>query len=74
MSIHGRLARTDRIRQRAHTIWEAEGRPEGRDRDHWYRATREVEEEERLPAPEDLNPGSPEGIPKGVIVPPRHRN
>src|SRR5437763_1846772 len=31
-----------RIRQRAHQIWEEEGRPEGRDREHWVRASREV--------------------------------
>jgi hypothetical protein len=27
-----------RIRERAHQIWEEEGRPEGRERDHWERA------------------------------------
>ncbi|MBV8568725.1 MAG: DUF2934 domain-containing protein [Methylobacteriaceae bacterium] len=32
----------DRIRARAHQIWEEEGRPEGRDREHWERAEREV--------------------------------
>ncbi len=32
----------DRIRQRAHELWEEEGRPEGRDRDHWQQATREI--------------------------------
>lgn len=31
-----------RIRERAHAIWEAEGRPEGRDREHWQRACREL--------------------------------
>lgn len=34
----------DRIRQRAHEIWEAEGRPEGRDRDHWQQAEQELHE------------------------------
>jgi hypothetical protein len=36
---------TDRdaqIRARAHEIWEAEGRPEGRDADHWHQAEREL--------------------------------
>lgn len=28
-----------RIRERAHKIWEDEGRPEGRDRDHWELAS-----------------------------------
>ena len=27
-----------RIRERAHQIWEEEGRPEGREREHWERA------------------------------------
>ncbi|TCK31001.1 DUF2934 family protein [Ancylobacter aquaticus] len=27
------------IRQRAHALWEAEGRPEGRSDDHWRRAS-----------------------------------
>lgn len=33
----------ERIRARAHAIWEEEGRPEGRAEEHWARATREVE-------------------------------
>ncbi|MGK9171026.1 DUF2934 domain-containing protein [Inquilinus limosus] len=33
----------DRIRARAHEIWESEGRPSGRDREHWERALREVQ-------------------------------
>ena len=35
-----------RIRQRAHEIWEEEGRPEGREYSHWLRAKAEVAEEE----------------------------
>jgi hypothetical protein len=30
------------IRQRAYAIWEEEGRPDGRERDHWERALREI--------------------------------
>lgn len=30
------------IAQRAHQIWESEGRPHGRDQDHWHRAEREI--------------------------------
>ena len=30
------------IRERAYHIWEAEGRPHGRDREHWERANREI--------------------------------
>ncbi|MEW5728926.1 MAG: DUF2934 domain-containing protein [Pseudomonadota bacterium] len=32
----------ERIRHRAHQIWEEEGRPEGRDQEHWRRAAREI--------------------------------
>ena len=37
----------DRIRQRAHAIWEGQGRPEGQDREHWAQATREIEAEDK---------------------------
>lgn len=30
------------IRDRAYSIWEREGRPEGRERQHWEQAAREV--------------------------------
>jgi len=30
------------IRERAYSIWEMEGRPEGRERQHWEQATRDV--------------------------------
>jgi hypothetical protein len=43
-----------RIRQRAYEIWEAEGRPEGRERIHWLRA--EAEFRERLCGPRLTNP------------------
>lgn len=33
--------REARIRQRAHAMWEAEGRPPGRELDHWLRAEAE---------------------------------
>jgi hypothetical protein len=37
----------ERIRQRAHRIWEDEGRPEGREHEHWERAAREIAAEEK---------------------------
>jgi len=37
--------RDDRIRRRAHEIWEREGRPHGKDAEHWERAQREVDAE-----------------------------
>ena len=33
----------ERIRQRAYEIWEAEGRPDGRQTEHWQRARDELE-------------------------------
>lgn len=36
----------DRIRRRAYEIWEREGRPHGREIDHWLRAAQEIAGEE----------------------------
>jgi hypothetical protein len=36
------MADEDKIKQRAHQIGEAEGRPHGRDREHWEQAAREI--------------------------------
>jgi hypothetical protein len=30
------------VRERAYAIWEAAGRPAGRDKDHWFQAVREL--------------------------------
>jgi hypothetical protein len=32
------MDREDRIRERAHQIWEEQGRPEGRELEHWHEA------------------------------------
>jgi len=37
---HGR---DEQVRQRAHEIWEQEGRPHGKEKEHWERAEREVQ-------------------------------
>jgi hypothetical protein len=39
--------RDERIRARAHAIWEREGRQEGSQDAHWQRAERELAEEEQ---------------------------
>ena len=44
----------ERVRERAHEIWEAEGRPHGRDREHWEQAVRERDEFEKVALPEHL--------------------
>lgn len=38
--------REDRIRARAHAIWQEEGEPHSRDHDHWSRASREIDEQD----------------------------
>ena len=35
--------RQDRIRQRAHEIWEQAGRPEGAHQEHWEQAAAEID-------------------------------
>ncbi|CDX31339.1 conserved hypothetical protein [Mesorhizobium sp. ORS 3359] len=35
--------RHERIRQRAHEIWEQAGRPEGAHEEHWSQATAEID-------------------------------
>lgn len=35
--------RQERIRQRAHEIWEQAGRPEGAHMEHWQQATAEID-------------------------------
>ena len=35
--------REDRIRKRAHQLWQQEGSPEGRPDDHWLQAEREID-------------------------------
>ncbi len=38
--------REERIRIRAHEIWERQGKPEGRNDEHWDQARREIEMED----------------------------
>jgi hypothetical protein len=42
--------REQHIRERAYHIWLEEGRPEGRDREHWQRAERELQPEQNSEA------------------------
>ena len=41
-SSEGRLAGEEAIRERAYAIWEEEGRPHGKDLDHWHRAEAQI--------------------------------
>lgn len=38
--------RETRVRERAHHLWEQEGRPSGREAEHWHQASREIEAED----------------------------
>ena len=39
----------ERIRQKAHAIWEKEGRPHGVHEKHWHQATKDVDDEDAKP-------------------------
>lgn len=47
----------DAISRRAYEIWEAEGRPHGRDREHWEAAAQQIGT--ATPAPEDFRTEEP---------------
>ncbi len=53
----------DRIRERAHRIWEEEGRPHGRHEEHWQRARREILGNKAPPNFRPGEPGAAEDIP-----------
>jgi len=62
--------REERIRERAHQLWEQEGRPDGRHADHWERAAREVDAEDRSldagTAPDKTTPPASGGLASGL--------
>lgn len=59
------MDRNERIRQRAHQIWEAAGHPEGQEADHWRQAEEQVGRDGQ---PDD--PGVPDD-PDDVIASPQ---
>lgn len=54
--------RERRIRERAYALWEAEGRPHGRDREHWHQAAEEI-------AAEEASSGKRPGQDAGPVAP-----
>jgi len=52
------MATEDQIKELAHTIWEQEGRPEGKDMEHYFHAKKVLEQEEAAHAIE-LAPSPP---------------
>ncbi len=57
--------RMERVRRRAYEIWEEQGRPQGRDVEHWLRA--EAELTAARPAPAAARAPSNEGATKAVV-------
>ncbi|TWI34673.1 DUF2934 domain-containing protein [Mesorhizobium tianshanense] len=51
--------RQERIRRRAHTIWEQAGRPDGAHQQHWDQATAEIDSEEGKPKAKAAQPKKP---------------
>jgi hypothetical protein len=49
----------ERIRLRAYHIWEQEGRPHGRDAEHWREAERQLEVEFRIGYPDGMDSDEP---------------
>lgn len=49
-------SREEEIRARAYAIWEREGRPTGREKQHWEQARREIEAETPTPKNEAGSP------------------
>jgi len=45
------MAAEHEIRIRSYLLWEAEGRPSGRDKEFWFRAQAQLEVESRAPSP-----------------------
>jgi hypothetical protein len=61
-------SRTDRIRDRAYSIWESEGRADGDHERHWHQATQEIDETEGSPTlPEDA--AEPAATPDDTVAP-----
>ncbi len=60
----------DAIRTRAHQIWESEGRPEGRERDHWFRAASEMPEADAA-AGTGIAGGPPPATEEPTLPPPK---
>jgi Protein of unknown function (DUF2934) len=48
----------ERIRHRAYLLWEAEGRPEGRQDEYWHRARELIEDERRTAYPPTQSRGN----------------
>ena len=65
-------SREDRIRARAHEIWEQAGMPLGEDMRHWEQAAREIDREDAAKRSDGAqDQGNPAGAGDGIAQPPR---
>ncbi|WP_313526707.1 DUF2934 domain-containing protein [Shinella sp.] len=60
---------SERIRKRAHEIWEEEGRPEGREYSHWLRARADIQAEDGEKPKRPVSPLDFLGLSIGRIQP-----
>jgi hypothetical protein len=58
--------RQERIRKRAHAIWESHGRPHGSDREHWEQATREIDAQDA--SAKSKKPAAAKAAPKPKVA------
>lgn len=67
--------RREEVARRAYALWEAEGKPEGRQLEHWLQAEREVESVPRPEAgpPEVLRDRARGESPRRVAAPGKKR-
>lgn len=59
----GTTSATEEIRRLAYEIWQCEGEPEGRDREHWERAKRIVESRGTAGKDDETREGREEAVP-----------
>ena len=57
--------REERVRQQAYFIWLSEGRPEGRDKEHWDEAERTVSRLDELAQEDESGGVAATGAPLG---------
>ncbi|APX66224.1 DUF2934 domain-containing protein [Sphingomonas sp. gentR] len=69
--------RGEQLRQRAYGIWQSEGEPHGRDRDHWEQAERELTEvvldEPAAPAKPAVRRKKADAAPQTIAAEPKPR-
>ena len=74
------MNREQRVREAAHAIWEAEGRPHGRDAEHWRRAEEQMaaapppgKQAAKQPAGKQEPAGKPDAASKKPRAPARRK-